>query len=476
MSLKDTAYRFKEFWDDFRREKAGLVGLGILLFCLLVVIFEPVFLPYKDVNGNWRNISYWEDNTRAAPPVWTNLFSAKKSAVTVQIDEALVKEEFTKSERYPAGIDMRVYSFEYEYKYDLAPVDIILRTVADGNINMDIDVIRPDGQVVYVGSYTESGMQNTSLRFSIDTEGRSNVMNFVRERSSEFGINMSNTIGVRPTNIIFSELASDMFRARTPLKGTYTIRAKVPMTTLNVAGNNVDDVMLVVSGRVSGILGTDTSKRDLFSGIIAGLKWALFIGLITSIISVLIGVMYGIISAYFGGFVDTSMSFIWEIFVSVPVLPVLIVMSAIFKPSIWIIIASLIVFSWVGPVKTVRSMALQMKEETYIEAAKALGAGKWRIIFKHLAPLLLPYSFANMALAVPSTIIFEASLSLLGLGDPTIITWGQILHDAQSSGATLNGLWWWIVPPGLFIAVMGMTFAFLGFAMDKILHPKLRTR
>jgi peptide/nickel transport system permease protein len=158
------------------------------------------------------------------------------------------------------------------------------------------------------------------------------------------------------------------------------------------------------------------------------------------------------------------------------VLPILIVMSAIFKPSIWIIIAALIVFSWVGPVKTVRSMALQLKEETYIEAAKALGAGRWRIIMKHLAPLLLPYSFANMALSVPGTIVFEASLSLLGLGDPSIITWGQILHDAQLSGATLNGLWWWIVPPGLFIAVMGMTFAFLGFAMDKILHPKLRTR
>jgi len=170
------------------------------------------------------------------------------------------------------------------------------------------------------------------------------------------------------------------------------------------------------------------------------------------------------------------MSFIFEVFVSMPMLPILIVLSATFKPSIWIIIGAMIVFYWVGPVKTVRSMALQIKEETYIEAAKALGAGKWRIIFKHMAPILLPYSFANMALSVPGAIVAESSLSLLGLGDPSIISWGQILHDAQLSGATLNGLWWWIVPPGLFIAVMGMTFAFLGFAMDKILHPKLRTR
>lgn len=476
MSLKDASYRFKEFWNDFRKERSGLVGLGILAAAILIVLFEGFFLSYKEVNTNWRSISYWEDNARAAPPVWTNLFAKQKSAVSVELSEPQVREEFTKGERYPEGAQMRVYEFRYDYQYDLAPVDLIFRAVGNGRINMELEVLRPDGQVVYIGNITETNMTDDPMRFSTETAGRANVMSFVRERSTEYGISMSNVTAVRPTNVVFSELAADMLRARTPLKGEYLIRAKVPMSTLDIAGNEISDLRVIVTGRVSGILGTDTSKRDIYSGIIAGLKWALLIGLITSIISVLIGVMYGIISAYLGGFSDTAMSFIWEIFVSIPVLPVLIVMSAIFKPSIWIIIAALIVFSWVGPVKTVRSMALQIKEETYIEAAKALGAGKLRIIFKHMAPLLLPYSFANMALAVPGTIVFEASLSLLGLGDPSIVTWGQILHDAQSSGATLNGLWWWIVPPGLFIAVMGMTFAFLGFAMDKILHPKLRTR
>lgn len=476
MSLKDASYRLKEFWNDFRKERAGLVGLGILAAAVLIVLFEGLLLPYDDVNANWRSISYWEDNARAAPPVWTNVFSKAKSAVTLELDDPEIREEFTKSARYPDGALMRVYEFRYDYRYDVAPVDLIFRAVGNGNLNMELDVLRPDGQAVYVGNITETNLSNDRLRFSSDTAGRANIMSFVRDRSGEYGISMSNVTAVRPTNIVFSELASDMLRARTPLKGEYLLRIKVPMATLNQPGNEVSDAKVIVTGRVSGLLGTDTSKRDIYSGIIAGLKWALLIGLVTSIISVLIGVMYGIISAYLGGFSDTAMSFVWEIFVSIPVLPVLIVMSAIFKPSIWIIIASLIVFSWVGPVKTVRSMALQIKEETYIEAAKALGAGKLRIIFKHMAPLLLPYSFANMALAVPGTIVFEASLSLLGLGDPSIVTWGQILHDAQSSGATLNGLWWWIIPPGLFIALMGMTFAFLGFAMDKILHPKLRTR
>ncbi|PKL07461.1 MAG: ABC transporter permease [Spirochaetae bacterium HGW-Spirochaetae-7] len=469
--MQDFSYRLKEFWDDFHKEGSGLVGLGILGLALLVVVLEPVVLPYKDVDGNWRNITYWQDNPPAAPPAWTNLFSARKSATTARFTNPVIADEDD-----PEYGPVRVYTFKYDYKFDRSPLDIILKAVGTGTVFMNLSIERPDGETVFLGQLYQDGLDGDQVRFSIDADGSSAVYEFIRNLASEESIANSDSSNIKPTNIIFSKSGADMLAARNPLKGVYLYRVKIPTALFENEANSIDDITMVVTGRVSGLLGTDTSKRDLYSGIVAGLKWALFIGLVTSIISVLIGVLYGIISAYFGGVTDTLMSFVFEIFVSIPVLPVLIVLSAIFKPSIWIIIAALIVFSWVGPVKTVRSMALQIKEETYIEAAKALGSGKWRIIFKHMAPLLLPYSFANMALSVPGSIVFEASLSLLGLGDPTIITWGQILHDAQSSGATLNGLWWWIVPPGLFIAIMGMTFAFLGFAMDKILHPKLRTR
>ena len=471
MSMKDFSYRLKEFWDDFRKESSGLIGLGILAAALIVVVFEPVFLPYKNVDGNWRNITYWEDNPPAAPPAWTNLFSKEKSATTAQFAKPAVTEE--DDAEYGA---VRVYTFKYNYKFDRSPLDMILKAKGTGTIFMNLSMERPDGESVFLGQVYQTDLDGDPLRFAVETDARSAVYEFIRGNASEEAIANSDSSNVKPTEIIFAKVGADMLAAREPLKGQYLYKIKIPASLFEDSANSIEDIKLVITGRVSGALGTDTAKRDLYSGIVAGLKWALFIGLVTSVISVLIGVLYGIISAYFGGITDTFMSFVFEIFVSIPVLPILIVLSAIFKPSIWIIIAALIVFSWVGPVKTVRSMALQIKEETYIEAAKALGSGKWRIIFKHMAPLLLPYSFANMALSVPGTIVFEASLSLLGLGDPTIITWGQILHDAQLSGATLNGLWWWIVPPGLFIAVMGMTFAFLGFAMDKILHPKLRTR
>ncbi len=469
--MNDFGYRLGEFWADFRKETAGLIGLGILALSVVVVLLEPVFLPYKDVNEHWRDITYWEDNPPAAPPVWTNLFSGKKSARSAKFDTPVVTRELD-----PAFGPVRVYTFLYQYRYDRAPLDLILRAVGTGSLVINFSIERPDGDIVFLGQTRQVDLRSDALRFSIDADAGSSVYEFIKTHASAESIANTSPSDIRPTDLIFAEAGADMLSAKKALKGSYRYRLTIPESLFSRGSNSIEALELIITGRVSGLLGTDTQKRDLYSGIVAGLKWALFIGLVTSVISVLIGVLYGIVSAYFGGVTDTVMSFVFELFVSIPVLPILIVMSAIFKPSIWIIIAALIVFSWVGPVKTVRSMALQLKEETYIEAAKALGAGRWRIIMKHLAPLLLPYSFANIALSVPGTIVFEASLSLLGLGDPSIITWGQILHDAQLSGATLNGLWWWIVPPGLFIAVMGMTFAFLGFAMDKILHPKLRTR
>ena len=119
-------------------------------------------------------------------------------------------------------------------------------------------------------------------------------------------------------------------------------------------------------------------------------------------------------------------------------------------------------------------MALQIKEQVYVEAARVLGAGTGRIIFRHMVPQLLPYAFAQMALSVPSAVLSEASLSYLGLGDPTAVTWGQILHDAQVAGAAVNGYWWWVIPPGLAIALVGLTFVLIVTALDRVLNPRLR--
>ncbi|MGI0025254.1 MAG: ABC transporter permease, partial [Nitrososphaera sp.] len=122
------------------------------------------------------------------------------------------------------------------------------------------------------------------------------------------------------------------------------------------------------------------------------------------------------------------------------------------------------------------SMALQIRNFQYVEAAKLMGESDIKVVFKHVIPQLLPFAFASIAISVPAAILGEAGLSFLGLGDPTIPTWGKILHDANSASAASRGMWWWVAPPGLMIAVTGLAFVLIGSALDSIVNPRSRRR
>jgi peptide/nickel transport system permease protein len=467
MKLKDFRTSLSEFWKEFRRVKSGLVGLGIFLVFLLLVILEPFMLAFPETNSRWRDISYWDDNPQSAYPVWVNYFSSKKYAKSSVLKDPEISEEIFGSNR------METFTFEYDYQYDIPPVDLIFKIKGIGTAMLDLTFIRPDGETIYLTSTNISLVEGGVNRISVDKGSKLEAYDFLSGFESRDVMRKVQRTSIKPTSILFSKAQANMFSDPEPLKGKYILQMSL---LLQNTTDSVSNVEIVLPGKVSGILGTDAYKRDIYSGVLAGIKWALLIGLLTAIVSVMVGVIYGVVSAYFGGWKDSIMQRIFEVFNSIPVLPVLIVMSAVFKPSIWNFIFIMCIFFWTGSVKTVRSMGMQIKEETFIEASKALGASSFRIIFKHIIPLIIPYSFASMALFIPGAIVYEASISLLGLGDATIVTWGQILRDAYTGGAVINGIWWWVVPPGLMIAIMGMSFAFMGFALDKILHPKLRTR
>ncbi|MGD9908735.1 MAG: ABC transporter permease, partial [Mesotoga sp.] len=460
--MSDLRRSASDFWKEFRKVRSGMIGLIFLVVFICILIFEPIIVPYPEVNEKWRDITYWQDLPSSAPPSWINLFTSKKRAVSETI------EKYTFSETLAGAMRIQEYVFEYDYSASVAPSDVVFHASGVGKPTVVISIERPDGLSVDLYRKQLETSPSQDARVSIDRSAQTSAMNFGKKYSPSEGVPLQT---IKTTDVLFSKAQEGIFRNPEPLVGTY--RLKVTLL-LQKPDERIDNVFISIAGRVHGILGTDNSKRDIWSGVIAGVKWAMLIGLLTALVSVSIGVVYGVISAYVGGWKDSLMQRIFEIFISVPMLPVLIVMSAVFKPNIWVMIGIMCIFYWVGPVKTVRSMGLQIKEETYIEASRALGASNTRIIFKHMVPLLIPYAFASMALNVPGAIVVEATISLLGLGDATIVTWGQILQAANSGGAMLSGMWWWVVPPGLAIAFMGMTFAFVGFAMDKILNPKLK--
>jgi peptide/nickel transport system permease protein len=231
---------------------------------------------------------------------------------------------------------------------------------------------------------------------------------------------------------------------------------------------------MILGGKAFGLMGTDELRRDLAIGLLWGTPLALFIGISVSIGSVVVGLIYGVYSGYKGKKTDEAMMRFNDVIYALPALPFLIILAVTISNSIFLMIGFLMIFSWVGIAKVSRSMSLQIKTRQYVEAAKIMGQKDSKIIFKHIIPQLLPYAFASIAISVPAAITTEAGLSFLGLGDPSFPTWGQILHDANIYGAAAQGFWWWIVPPGILIAITGLAFVFIGNALDVIINPKLK--
>jgi peptide/nickel transport system permease protein len=457
------------FWRDFGRSRSGLAGLALLLVFVVLAIIGPAVVPFPGAVEHWRDIGFWQDNPSAAPPVWINALPwvTRKGVVSSVLARPTLSEE-----KEQGGVLVRRYQFTYRYASDEPPRDLVVRLEGRGSIPVDITVSRPDGREAELYRAQMDIGEADRPRISVARDCGQQLIEFLRSQNEELAAGMNVNL-VRPASILFSIVEPGMAEHPRPLAGAY----RLTVTALMIdPGAVFAPPAVFVSGHVSGLLGTDLSKRDIFTGVIIGIRWALVIGILTSLVTVTVGVIFGVAAAYFGGALDWLLTRLYELVYLMPVLPFLIVISAIFKPSIWTLIVIICLFFWTGPFKPVYGMALQIRTETYIEASRGLGARGGRIIFRHIVPLLLPYSFAVMALSVPAVIVYEASVSLLGLGDSSIVTWGQMLHDALVQGAVIDRLWWWVVPPGLMIALMGMSFAFLGTALDKVLHPRLKRR
>ena len=163
-----------------------------------------------------------------------------------------------------------------------------------------------------------------------------------------------------------------------------------------------------------------------------------------------------------------------SILANVPLLPILIFLIFILGQRLELVILILIVFGWPGLTILVRSMVLQYNSSQLVESTRALGASSWRIMFRHIFFQIAPFILAQMIFFTPAAILAEAGLSFLGLGDPSIPTWGQILERGFSTGAVYAGYWWWVLPPGLLVVLAAMTFVLLTLGMEPVVNPRLR--
>ena len=236
----------------------------------------------------------------------------------------------------------------------------------------------------------------------------------------------------------------------------------------------VDNMGLDFDGRIWGVLGTDQYGRDLWSQLIYGAGISLYVGVLAAVLSVVLGLIVGLAAGYLGRYVDEALMRFSDMLLVIPTLPLLIVLIAVIGPALENLILVVGLLGWMGFARLVRSQVLTLKERPFVEAAKAVGAGKVHIMVKHILPNVISLVYVSLATSVPGAIVAEAALSFLGFFDPNRMSWGRMLREAQGSGGVKY--WWWILPPGLCIAFLAIAFIMLGFALDEVFNPRLRQR
>jgi len=236
------------------------------------------------------------------------------------------------------------------------------------------------------------------------------------------------------------------------------------------------DAEMVSFGEVHGWAGTDHLRRDLTVPLMWGAPIALIFGLVASGGISILTMVIAAFGGWFGGMVDGIIQRITEINLTLPFLSILIMIGTFYSRSIWAMLGATIVLNIFGAaIKTYRAIFMQVRESSYIEAAKAYGASDTRIIFRYLIPRIIPLLIPGLVIGVPTFVFLEANLAVLGLGDPVLPTWGKIINDAWVNAALYNGHYYWILEPAVLLMITGLSFAMLGYSLDRIFNPRLQS-
>ncbi len=223
-------------------------------------------------------------------------------------------------------------------------------------------------------------------------------------------------------------------------------------------------------------LGTDENGRSVLTLLVWGSRISLFVGLLATLISVVIGTLVGLMSGFFEGWSARVLFRLTEWFLVIPFLPLALVLTTVLGRSLLNIALVIGITSWAGTALLIRSQALSLKQRPYLERARVLGAGRWHQMSRHILPNVMPMVFANTTLLVAVAILAETTLSFLGLGDPTRVSWGSLLDGAFSVGAMTTKSWWYILPPGICVICVVLAFTLIGQALEETFNPRLRRR
>jgi len=459
-----------------RRATIGLVLLMLFAFAALASPLIAPVDPHATVAGSaaqpeWvmnfpdgyylsRNLVAVNDPTFASPAAvqefslnsqttsTSSIFLAFNSATRAPVNSA-GSLQMTYAGKTPGNASI-VKTFQYPYR---GPPQRFEATVAL--------LTRGTNQSVHVRLYVLRGADIFTLASAnVSSNGQWSQLNSGSFATAP-GTDLSS---ISPAQVIFSA------------QGAYTLGLEVDFPgSMQIY---ISDLQLDLLGTAYGLLGADFAGHDMWSQDVYGARISLFVGLVAAAIGIGLGLVVGLMAGFLGRLVDEVLMRFTDMMLVIPGLPLLIVLVAVLGQSLFNVIIVIGFLGWMGFARIVRSQVLTLRERPFIEAAKAAGSGNMRIITRHIFPNIVSLTYVNLALAVPGAILTEAALAFLGLGDPTVISWGNIYQQAEIQGALgfTPPPWWWLVPPGLGIAAVSLSFVLIGFALDEIFNPRLRRR
>jgi len=221
-------------------------------------------------------------------------------------------------------------------------------------------------------------------------------------------------------------------------------------------------------------LGTDNFGRSVLLMTVWGSRISLLVGFSAALLSVIIGTLIGIAAAHFGGWVSATLLRFTDFFLVLPSLILAIALSAVLPKGVGTIIVAIGLTAWPSTARLVRAQTLTIESRPYIERSHALGGGHLHVIGKHVLPGVMPLVLANTTLVVGNSVIADATLSFLGVGDPNSVTWGLVLESALNNGAISRGAWWNVLPPGIAIVLVVLFFTLVGRGLETVLNPRLK--
>jgi peptide/nickel transport system permease protein len=418
----------------------------------------------QNVAFAWNNPQSWTGNPISAAPTWVSVLGVR---VSPSIVGRLSNWQLTNLTAGATHIFEYNSNLSFSWNSGALPQDALFIPEYHGTAaSATVSWTKPDEKPITIQI---SGI-------SSGTEYDANTVDF-KNALNQFIVTQT---GQYPTGLTKSEAMASLFdkNGKSLLSGVvdqggYEVQVQILSTNpLNFSSGSTFNII----GTSYGSMGTDYYGRPISLGLLAGLPNALELGVITSLAAVVGGVIFGGLSGYFGGRKDNLMQWITIVFLALPALNFLVVLS--YSTTLSLLEEGLLIsfLSWPFFAIIARTVALSIKSQTYIQADKAMGISAYRSFFSHFMPRLIPVTIAYTVLGIPAGILLAETLGFLGIQPPNLITWGSILDGAFYNEAALYGWWWWVVFPGLMIVITAVPFVLMGFSLEKIIAPRVSNK